>query len=243
VTPTRTPAGTPTGTPAGTAARALLVLTSTAVLGDTGRSTGAYASEVAESWQVLRSAGYDVDIASVQGGEPPLEAVNHDDPVQRAFFADEAMTAALADTEPVRVVGPGTYDIVLTVGGHGAVWDLPYDADLARLLVQTHEAGGVVAAVCHGPAALLGAKLPSGDHLVAGRRVACFTNAEERAVGMTDVVPFLLADELAARGAEPDSVPPFLPHVVVDGRLVTGQNPASTELVAQQAVAVAAADA
>jgi len=220
---------------------ALLVLTSNAVLGETGRSTGAYASEVAESWQVFASAGFRVEVASIRGGRPPLEAVDLADPAQRAFFADEAMAAAMAKTRPVHEVDPTAYEIVFTAGGHGAVWDLPYDEDLAALLRDAYAHHAVIAAVCHGPAALLGVRLSNGEYLVAGRKVACFTNDEERAVGMTSVVPFLLADELIERGAEHDAVGPFLPHVVVDGRLVTGQNPVSTELVARQAVAVATA--
>lgn len=218
---------------------ALLVLTSNGILGDTGRSTGAYASEVAESWQAFASAGYRVDVASIQGGRPPLEAVDTTDPAQQALFADEAMTAAMASTRPVREVDPMAYGIVFTAGGHGAIWDLPYDEDLAALLRDAYENGAVIAAVCHGPAAFLGARLSNGEYLVAGRRLACFTNDEERAVGMTSVVPFLLADELVKRGAQHDAVGSFLPHVVVDGRLVTGQNPSSTELVARQAVATA----
>ncbi|MFI6676773.1 type 1 glutamine amidotransferase domain-containing protein [Kribbella sp. NPDC050470] len=220
---------------------ALLVLTSNGVLGDTGRPTGAYAAEVAESWQVFASAGFRVEVASIQGGRPPLEAVDTTDPAQQAFFADDAMTAAMAATRPVCEVDPTAYGIVFTAGGHGAVWDLPYDEDLAALLRDAYEHDAVIAAVCHGPAALLGARLSNGEYLVAGRKVACFTNDEERAVGMTSVVPFLLADELVKRGAKHHAVGPFLPHVVVDGRLVTGQNPASTELVAKQAVAVATA--
>lgn len=220
---------------------ALLVLTSNGVLGDTGRSTGAYASEVAESWQAFASAGYQVEVASIQGGRPPLEAVDTGDPAQQALFADEAMTAALASTRPVREVDPTAYGIVFTAGGHGAIWDLPYDEGLAALLRDAYENDAVIAAVCHGPAAFLGTRLSNGEYLVAGRKVACFTNDEERAVGMTSVVPFLLADELVERGAKHDAVGPFLPHVVVDGRLVTGQNPASTELVAEQAIAVATA--
>jgi len=217
---------------------ALLVLTSHDTLGDTGRSTGAYMSEVADAWKVFTDAGYEVDVASVRGGRPPLEAVNEADPTQQAFLADPAMASKMDNTlRPDEA--DGGYRIVFVAGGHGAVWDLPEDAALAALIRDVYEAGGVVAAVCHGSAALVNVVLSDGRHLVAGRRVSAFTNDEERAVGMTGIVPFLLADRLAERGAVTDAAPPFLPHAAVDGRLVTGQNPPSASRVAAEAVRVA----
>lgn len=225
------------------ARRALLALTSRDTLGETGRPTGAYLSEVVDAWRVFTAAGYDVEVVSVRGGRPPLEAVNPDDPGHRAFLDDPVMRARMADTPTARELDPARYAIVLVAGGHGAVWDLPGDAGLVELLGRVYDDGGVVAAVCHGPAALLDVVLSDGSPLVRGKRVAAFTNDEERAVGMTAIVPFLLADALRARGAEHDAVPPFLPHVVVDERLVTGQNPPSAAEVAEQAVAVAAASA
>jgi putative intracellular protease/amidase len=220
--------------------RALIAMTSQHTMPN-GRETGVYASELAEAWQVFSEAGYEVDLVSVRGGRPPMEAVNPDDPVQRAFLSDPVMTAKMADTPTAARLDPAGYDIVFVAGGHGAACDLPEDRGLAELIAGAYSAGGVVAAVCHGPAALLNVVLPDGSHLVTGRRVSAFTNAEERAVGMASVVPYFLADELAARGAVTDQAPPFLPHVVVDGRLVTGQNPASARQVAEAAVSVAAA--
>jgi len=217
--------------------RVLLVLTSHETLGDTGRSTGAYMSEVAEAWKVFSDAGYRVDLASIQGGRPPLEAVNKQDPVQRAFLDNPRMSKLLAETPRCADVNAADYAIVFVAGGHGAAWDLPNDKALAELIREVYEWNGVIAAVCHGPAGLLNVTLSDGSHLVAGKRVAAFTNAEERAVGMTEIVPFLLADELARRGARFDGAPSFIPHVVVDGRLVTGQNPASATDVAKAAVA------
>lgn len=219
--------------------RALIAMTSQHTMPN-GRETGVYASELAEAWEVFIAAGLRVDLVSVRGGRPPMEAVNSDDPTQRAFLSDPDMAAKLADTPTAGQLDPAAYDIVFVAGGHGAAIDLPEDTALAALLAGAHTARRVVAAVCHGPAALLNVVLPDGSHLVAGRRVAAFTNAEERAVGMASVVPYFLADELSERGALLTLAPPFLPHVAVDGRLVTGQNPASARQVAATAVGVAA---
>ena len=215
---------------------AVLALTSHDTLGDTGRHTGAYMSEVVDAWEVLSAAGYDVHLASVLGGRPPLEAVNEDDPRHRAFLDDPTMRARLADTPPAGALDPANYALVFVAGGHGAAWDLPDDAGLAALIRGVYEQDGVIAAVCHGPAALLNVRLSDGTYLVEGRQVSAFTNDEERAVGMTDIVPFLLADRLTERGAKFVYAPSFIPHVAVDGRLVTGQNPPSAAAVAQRAV-------
>ncbi|MGC4897152.1 DJ-1/PfpI family protein [Micromonospora sp. DT31] len=218
------------------ARRAVIVLTSHDTLGDTGRSTGAYLSEVAEAWQVFDDAGLRVELVSVRGGRPPLEAVNEQDPVQRQFLADARMAEQLAATPSTAEVSAHDCAILFVAGGHGAVWDLPYDKELAALVRDVHEAGGVVASVCHGPAALLEVTLSDGTPLLRGRQVTGFSNDEERAVGMTTIVPFSLADALAARGARYASAGAFLPHVVTDGRLVTGQNPASATAVARAAI-------
>lgn len=219
--------------------RALIVMTSQHTMPN-GRETGVYASELAEAWEVFTTAGLRVDLVSVRGGRPPMEAVNPDDPTQRAFLSDPEMVAKLTDTPTADQLDPAAYEIVFVAGGHGAAIDLPEDEALAALLAGAYTAGRVVAAVCHGPAALLNVVLPNGSYLVAGRRVAAFTNAEERAVGMASVVPYFLAEELSERGAVLNQAPPFLPHVAVDGRLVTGQNPASARQVAAAAVDVAA---
>ena len=219
------------------AGHAVIVLTSHDTLGDTGRSTGAYLSEIAEAWQVFADAGLRVSLVSVRGGRPPLEAVNEQDPVQRRFLDDPLMAEQLTATPSTADTSAADCSIVFVAGGHGAVWDLPYDKNLATLIRDVYEAGSVVASVCHGPAALLEVTLTDGSPLVRGRRVTGFSNDEERAVGMTAIVPFSLADALAERGAAYESAGAFLPYVVTDGRLVTGQNPASATAVAQAAVA------
>lgn len=212
--------------------RALIALTSHSELGRTGRSTGYYVGEAAEPWEVFRAAGYDVDLVSVAGGEPPVDGRDENDSTQNDFLA----TAGVTDTPKAADVDPAGYDVILFAGGHGTMWDFPDDPDLARIARSVYERGGVVAAVCHGPSALVNLTLTDGSRLVAGKRVAGFTNSEEAAVGLTDEVPFLLADKLGEAGAQHVPTPDFTEHVVVDGRLVTGQNPQSARAVADAVV-------
>ncbi|WP_244933180.1 type 1 glutamine amidotransferase domain-containing protein [Micromonospora tulbaghiae] len=212
--------------------RALIALTSHSELGRTGRSTGYYVGEAAEPWEVFRAAGYDVDLASVAGGEPPVDGRDENDTTQNDFLA----TAGVTDTPKAADVDPERYDVILFAGGHGTMWDFPDDPDLARIARSVYERGGVVAAVCHGPSALVNLTLTDGSRLIADKRVAGFTNSEEAAVGLTDEVPFLLADKLTEAGAQHVPAPDFTEHVVVDGRLVTGQNPQSARAVADAVV-------
>lgn len=212
--------------------RALIVLTSHDKLGATGRATGFHAGEAAEPWAAFRAAGYDVEVASIAGGRPPVDGRDESNETQNAFFADAELDTAprLADLDPSQ------YDIVFFAGGHGTMWDFPDDDAVRTIAGSVHDSGGVVAAVCHGPAALVNAQLADGSHLVAGKRVAAFTNAEEGIVGLTDEMPFLLADMLVDRGAEHVPGRPWTSQVVVDGRLVTGQNPQSARGAAEAVV-------
>ncbi|WP_214324152.1 type 1 glutamine amidotransferase domain-containing protein [Nonomuraea sediminis] len=212
--------------------RILIVLTSHAELGDTGRGTGFYVSEAAHPWEVFTRAGFEVEFASVAGGAPPRDGVDLDDPVQRRFLDLPGLDATPRAAE----VDPARYDAILFAGGHGTMWDFPDNPGLAAVTRAVYENGGVVSAVCHGPAALVGVTLSDGAPLVAGRRVAAFTDKEEAAVGLTDVVPFLLASRLRELGAEHVPAPDFQAQVVSDGRLVTGQNPASAAGVAEAVV-------
>lgn len=227
---------TSTGEPA--SVRALIVLTGHGTLGDTGRPTGFYVSEAAHPWQAFTRAGWTVDFVSPEGGRPPTDGEDRTDPVQRAFLDDPDVAAKLADTPTPAQVDPAAYDVVFHAGGHGAMWDLPGDVDLAGITARVYEAGGVVGAVCHGPAGLVDVRLSDGSYLVAGRRVSAFTNAEERAVGLDGVVPFPLQTRLEERGATHSGAPDFTAHVVADGRLVTGQNPASAAGVAERIIEV-----
>jgi putative intracellular protease/amidase len=219
----------------------LIALTSHDRLGDTGRSTGFYLPEAAHPWKVFTDAGYDVDLVSVRGGKPPVDGADTSDPIQRAFLDDAKIAAQLAATPRPQDIDAADYDAILYVGGHGTMWDFPDDQALAGLARDIYEADGVVAAVCHGPAGLVNIALSDGTHLVDGKNVAAFTNGEEAAVGLTDVVPFLLQSALEERGAKHTGAPDFEAHVVVDGRLVTGQNPASATGVAEAVVKTLAA--
>ncbi len=220
--------------------RILLVVTNHAELGDTGEPTGYYLSEVAHPWKVFRDAGLEVVFASPQGGFAPMDPKSFDleDPVNRAFWETLHAVESLATTRPLAQIEPSRFDAVFFAGGHGTMWDFPGHPDVNRLTAGIFEAGGVVGAVCHGPAALLDVKLSDGSYLVAGRRVGGFTNAEEAAVGLTDAVPFLLETRLVERGASFEGGGDFKEYVVSDGRLVTGQNPASAEKTAAEIVAL-----
>lgn len=219
--------------------KALLVLTSHDDLGGV-RKTGYYINEAAHPWKVFADAGLTVDFASIAGGTPPQDGRQEGDPEQETFFADARVSEQLTNTPALRDVDSAEYDAVLYVGGHGTMWDFPRDPDVSRVGREVYEHGGVVAAVCHGPAALVGVTLSDGSHLVDGKKLTSFTNAEEEAAGLTEVVPFLLADELSARGASHMPADDFTENVVVDGRLVTGQNPQSATEVARQVVSVLA---
>jgi len=225
--------------PRATTKKILIGLTSHSDLGGQG-STGYYVPEAAEPWQIFTAAGYTVELASTAGGAPPADGVDLADSVQRAFLDDVEMSAKLANTPRFADVDPADYDAVLFAGGHGTMWDFPADAGVARLARAVYENDGVVAAVCHGPAALVGVTLSDGRPLVEGRQVSAFTNDEEQAAGLRDVVPFLLQTRLEELGAKHSYGPNFAEHVVTDGRLVTGQNPASATAVAQQILAALA---
>lgn len=218
-----------------TTKKVLFVLTSHAELGTTGKKTGAYLPEVAHPYDVFTEAGIAVDFASIAGGPAPLDGLDAKDESSKRFLADEAMKARLADTRPLGSASPGEYDAIFFAGGHGTMWDFRDSPAVPKVAAAIYERGGVVGAVCHGPAALLRIEV-GGRPLVADKRVAAFTNEEEEAVGLTKVVPFLLADELVARGAKHEPAPKFQPNVVVSERLVTGQNPASARGVAEAIV-------
>jgi putative intracellular protease/amidase len=211
----------------------LIALTSHRELGDTGRETGFFVGEAAHPWKVFTDAGYTVDLVSVAGGVPPQDGLDADDPIQKEFLADERVAGQLAATRTPADVDPADYDAIFFAGGHGTMWDFPDDTRLAGLARDVYERGGVVSAVCHGPSALVNVTLSDGTPLVAGKRVSAFTNEEEAAVGLTDVVPFLLQTRLEERGAKHSGAPNFAAYVVRDGRLVTGQNPASATGVAE----------
>ncbi|WP_327354387.1 type 1 glutamine amidotransferase domain-containing protein [Streptomyces sp. NBC_01304] len=222
------------------AKRILIVLTSHGELGSTGRPTGYYLPEVALPWKVFSEAGHRTDLVSIQGGEPPVSGIDPTDPDQQAFLADPEMSAKLRNTPRPEDIDAAQYDAIFYAGGHGSMWDFAGNTQLAGLGRDVYEAGGVVAALCHGPAGLVDIVLSDGSHLVDGKRLAAFTNDEEAAVGLTDIVPFPLQTTLEQRGAKHEAAENFTAHAVVDGRLVTGQNPASAVQTAEAVVRVLA---
>ncbi|MEQ5793286.1 type 1 glutamine amidotransferase domain-containing protein [Paracoccus sp. NFXS7] len=217
--------------------KALFILTSHDMLGDTGKPTGFYWEELAAPYWILSDAGWQIELASIKGGKPPADPSSAEgdamtDEVRR-LLADEAVMNKLENTTKVEDVEVSGCDIVFLPGGHGTMWDLPNSKALGDLLGRAFDKGAVVGAVCHGPAGLLSARLASGDPLVHGRRVAGFTNSEEDAVGLSDIVPFMLEDQLKAQGGHHQKGPDWQPFAVADGNLVTGQNPASSAEVAR----------
>ncbi len=217
--------------------RILIATTSHTRKGSTGEPTGAYLPEIAHPYGVFTKAGFAVEIASVAGGVIPLDGVKDADATSQTFLRAHG-TTLLAHSIAAADVVSGRYDAIYFAGGHGAMWDLPEDPSFARVAAEIYERGGAVAAVCHGPAALVNLKLSSGAYLVAGKEVSAFTNEEERAVKLEAVVPFLLADKLVERGAVHRPAPNWQAQVVVSERLVTGQNPASAAKVAERVVEV-----
>jgi putative intracellular protease/amidase len=214
----------------------LIATTSHSTKGATGQPTGAYLPEIAHPYEVFARAGFRVTFASVKGGAIPLDGVDGADGVSASFLAAHAKD--LQTSVAAATVDAHSFDAVFFAGGHGAMWDFPDSAAFARVAASIYERGGAVAAVCHGPAALVNVKLSDGRYLVAGKAVSAFTNEEERTVKLDGVVPFLLEDRLKERGARYEGAPMWREKVVVSERLVTGQNPASAAGVAQALVAV-----
>lgn len=211
----------------------LMVLTSHDRLGDTGKKTGFWLEEFAAPYYVFRDAGANLILASPLGGQPPLDPKSDEPDAQteatRRFRADGEAQAALANTVKLSGVRADEVDAVFYPGGHGPLWDLAEDADSIRLIEAMYGAGKPVAAVCHAPGVLGRVKGADGAPLVKGKRVTGFTNTEEAAVGLTEVVPFLVEDMLVKNGGQYSKAADWQSYVVTDGLLVTGQNPASSE--------------
>ncbi|WP_027158865.1 type 1 glutamine amidotransferase domain-containing protein [Methylobacter luteus] len=215
----------------------LIVLTSHDRLGDTGEKTGFWLEEFAAPYYVLKDAGAAVTLASPKGGQPPVDPKSdlpeNQTEATKRFRSDPAAQAELANTKKLADVSADDFDAVFFPGGHGPMWDLYDNADAIALIENFVKAGKPVAAVCHAPAALANVRNKDGEYLVKGRRVAGFTNTEEDAVGLTSVIPFLLEDKLKERGGIYGRAADWAPYVEIDGKLVTGQNPASSEPAAE----------
>jgi putative intracellular protease/amidase len=213
------------------AMKILLVLTSHNVLGDTGKPTGFWLEEFTAPYYAFTDAGAGVTVASPKGGQPPIDPKSDDpdnqtDTMQR-FKKDAATQKVLANSVKLADIKADDYDTIFYAGGHGPMWDLTNDKKSISLIEDFYNAGKPVAAVCHGPCVLLKATF-EGQPLVKGKRVTSFTNDEEEAVGLTKVMPFLVEDELKRLGGHFEKVENWAVLTITDGRLITGQNPASS---------------
>ncbi|MBK3624706.1 type 1 glutamine amidotransferase domain-containing protein [Streptomyces sp. MBT49] len=212
--------------------KVLIVLTSHDELGDTGRKTGFWLEELAAPYYRFKEAGWEITLASPKGGQPPLDPKSNEPDSQtddtRRFEADAEATRALADTVRLDSVDAGDFDTVFYPGGHGPLWDLAEDTVSARLIETTLRSGKPVALVCHAPGVLRHTVDEDGTPLVSGKKVTGFTNSEEAGVQLTDIVPFLVEDELTKLGGLYSKTGDWQPYVLRDGLLITGQNPASS---------------
>jgi putative intracellular protease/amidase len=223
----------------------LMVLTSHDQLGNTGRKTGFWLEEFAAPYFVFRDAGVDLTLASPKGGQPPVDPKSdlpeNQTPAMARFKKDDVAQKALANTRRLADMKAEDFDTVFYVGGHGPMWDLAESADSIALLESFYNSDKPIALVCHSPGTLRHVKY-EGEPLVKGKRVTGFTNEEEEEVKLTKVVPFLVEDELKRLGAKFEKVPNWQPFSIVDGRLVTGQNPASSTSAAQSLLKLLAAE-
>ena len=220
----------------------LMVLTSHDQLGDTGKKTGFWLEEFAAPYYVFKDAGADITLASPKGGQPPLDPASDTNDAQTdataRFKKDDAAQKALANTHVLSDIADDGFDAIFYPGGHGPLWDLAEDADSRGLIEAFAATDRPVGAVCHAPAVFKHPKAANGTPLVSGRKVTGFTNTEEDGVGLTEIVPFLVEDMLKDNGATYSKGPDWGSFVVVDGKLVTGQNPASSAEAAKKLLAL-----
>lgn len=208
------------------AKKVLFVVTSHGELGNTGKPTGYFLSEVTHPWSQVYEK-FDIDVVSPKGGECPVTGFDLADPINKFFWDMPAWQEKMLHTMNPNQVKAEDYCAIFYAGGHGAMWDFPDNKELARLAQTIHDQGGIVAAVCHGPAGLVNVRRDNGDYLVKGKRLVCFTDEEEKLNDTAKIVPFLLQSKLEERGCIFEGKAPWSDNVVVDGRLITGQNPQS----------------
>ncbi len=215
----------------------LMVLTSHDRLGDTGKKTGFWLEEFAAPYYIFKDANVDIVLASPNGGQPPLDPKSDEPDFQteatRRFRDDVDTQSILANTLKLSGIESNNFDAVFYPGGHGPLWDLAEDRDSIALVESMYASGKPVAAVCHAPGVLRNAKAPDGNLLVKGKSVTGFSNSEEDAVQLTEIVPFLVENDLISKGASYSKADDWQPHVITDENLITGQNPASSELTAK----------
>jgi putative intracellular protease/amidase len=228
--------------------KVLIVVTSHGVIGQAddadAQKTGYFLSEVTHPYYVFKNAGFSIDIASPKGGEPPMDPRSHklSDDDNRRFVETADDWQKMQNSLLLAEINAADYDAIVFAGGHGTMWDFPDNADIQRLTRDIYQNNGVVAAVCHGPAALVNVTLDDGSYLVDGRTVSTFTNFEERIVRLYSDMPFLLETVLEERGATIDkALIPFMEQVSVTDKLVTGQNPNSARAMAEAVVPLLAA--
>lgn len=216
----------------------LCVVTSNNVKGATGIPTGFWLSELTHPLAKFAAAGIAYDLASIKGGKPPIDgdSLDFNDAINKKFWDDADFQAKLAATIKLDDANAADYDAIFFAGGHGVMWDFADSKAIDKVTREIYEHGGIVSAVCHGPAALVNVKLSDGKFLVDGKKLTSFTNGEEKAVQATDIVPFLLETELKNHGANHIAAANWSNHVEIDGRLVTGQNPASAANVGAEIV-------
>jgi len=216
----------------------LIVLTSHTELGNTGKKTGFWLPELTHPYYEFIEAGYSVDIASIEGGMAPLDskAFEEEDEYHQIFLNDAQLMAKVMRSIPLANINPDDYQAVLYSGGSGPMWDFPNNPEINRISRSIYENKGIVSAVCHGSSALVNVTLSDSSLLIANKRIAGFTNKEEAELGTTEIVPFLLQDKLIERGAIFIEGEAWQENVVVEGRLITGQNPASAKKVAQSII-------
>lgn len=213
----------------------LFILTNAATIGPNARKTGYFFAEVAHPFAVFDQAGVAVEFASPRGGASPHDGYDDADPAQRAFMASSAIRR-LGRSRKLSEVDVLDYDAIFIPGGLGPMVDITGDPEVQRAVLRAYDGGRLVGAVCHGPSALLGVTREDGAPLLQGRKVTAFSNAEEDGYARADV-PFMLEEALRAAGADYSAAPPWQPHVVLDGRIMTGQNPASAGPLAEAMVA------
>jgi putative intracellular protease/amidase len=216
----------------------LFVLTSHGVKGNTGQPTGYYLGEVSHPWEVLHDAGYEIDFVSPKGGNPPVDGFNLDDATNKKLWENEVYRKKIENTMKPSEVKTDEYIAIFYAGGHGTMWDFADNTELALIAQKIYENNqGIVGAVCHGPSGLVNIKLSNGKYLVDGKRINAFTNEEEIAVKLENVVPFMLEAKLIERGAIFEKSGLWQSHVTTDQRVVTGQNPQSAKGVGEAILA------
>ncbi len=209
----------------------LIVLTNQKTVGNTNKETGFHFSEFSHPYEFFVNHGYEVTVASPCGGECPITSPHPEDKINALFYASPDKMKVVKETARLDDLRSEHFDAVYVAGGHGAMFDLPNNVALATIMRDTFASGGVLGAVCHGPAAFVGAKDKNGSYLVAKKRINSFTNIEEKSTPHYNDMPFLLESKLVEQGAQFEASGPREPHLAVDARIVTGQNPESVELV------------